>query len=111
MKYLTHPFFKDFSKVNYYTSIRPGNRVGDPVVTDIRAILYHDGVIQVKLDFSDEFSDLPRNAKANGTIPEEVIKALYDCEIKLKPSKYQHLQQLKDVVPSEYHQFYDTLPH
>ena len=38
VKFLDHSFFKNYSVLNTYTSIRPGTRVGDPVVTDIRVI-------------------------------------------------------------------------
>lgn len=38
VKYLTHEFVKDFASLNYYDSIRPGKRVGDPHVTDIRVL-------------------------------------------------------------------------
>ena len=37
-------------------------------------------------------------------------KQPYDA-IKIKQSKYKHLQELKAVMPSDYHPFYDSLPH
>ena len=43
--YLDHTFFKDYTKLGGYNSIRPGTRVGDPVVTDIRAF----GIYQMRL--------------------------------------------------------------
>ena len=52
VKYSTHDFLKDFSKVKSLTSIRPGRNKGDSVVTALRAIQYlSDGTIHFKLDF------------------------------------------------------------
>jgi hypothetical protein len=111
VQYLTHSFFKDFAGLTYYTSIRPGNKVGDPVVTDIKVLQYlPEGVIKVKMDFSEDFSDLPRKSRKQGEILAGGPRELYDCQLKLKASKYQHLQQLKEVIPPEYHNFFDALP-
>ena len=54
VKYLSANFFSYFSQLNYYSSIRPGCRVGDSVVTDLRQILYSDGCIYYKLRFDDQ---------------------------------------------------------
>jgi hypothetical protein len=68
VKYVDHSFFKDFSQLKYYTTIRPGNRVGTPVVTDIRNLKYTaEGTIMYKLNYSDkEYTELrkPRNFKS-----------------------------------------------
>jgi hypothetical protein len=34
---------------------------------------------------------------------------LYDGPRKIKKEKYQHLQSLKEVIPADYHSFYDGL--
>ena len=34
-KYLDHGFFRDYSKLQYYSTIRPGSGVGANVVTDV----------------------------------------------------------------------------
>ncbi|CAB3248350.1 unnamed protein product [Arctia plantaginis] len=40
-------FFKDYSKIQYYSSIRPGNRDGDSIVNDIRCLKYNpNGTIE-----------------------------------------------------------------
>ena len=31
--------------------------------------------------------------------------------MRISSTKWQHLQQLKKVLPKDYHQFYDALPH
>ena len=48
VKYVTHEFFSSFQNLDYYQSIRPGSRVGDPVVTDIRLLKYSHGEITFK---------------------------------------------------------------
>ena len=61
ISYLTHVFFKDFTKHSYYPSIRPGMRPADPVVTDLCCLMYcPDGRIQYKLRFTDNFDDLTK---------------------------------------------------
>ncbi|KAJ8319699.1 hypothetical protein KUTeg_002742 [Tegillarca granosa] len=40
----------------------------------------------------------------------EVIPPLYKNPLPLQRTKYQHLQQMKNVIPSDYHGFYDNLP-
>ena len=43
----------NYSELRYYPSIRPGNKVGDPQVVDIRALQYsQSGGIQYKLNHS-----------------------------------------------------------
>lgn len=38
VKYVGYSFFQDFSKVNICKSVRPGSKVGDPTVHDLRAV-------------------------------------------------------------------------
>lgn len=109
VKYLDHNFFHDYSGLKYYQSIRPGTKAGDPVVTDLRQLIYlPDGNIKYKLSHTGEESLLPRNARVAGS---RTIKQLYTAKPKIKASKYRHLQQLKSVLRADYHHFYDDLPH
>lgn len=112
VKYLTHQFFRNYGEMKYLTSIRPGARVGDPVVTDIRVLRYStEGEIQYKLNFTDDFQDFPRKSKARQPSLNDEISHLYTETIPIKSSKYQHLQDLKTVIPRDYHPFYDNLSH
>ncbi|KAK6177541.1 hypothetical protein SNE40_015624 [Patella caerulea] len=114
VKYLTHTFFRDFSSLKYYDTIRPGNRVGDPCVHELRVLKYlPSGVIQFKLNFDDEYKDLPRrrNSATGPSFNMEIIPPAYNNPPPIKKSKYDHLQQLKAVIPIDYHSFYDHLPH
>jgi hypothetical protein len=110
--YLDHTFFGDFSSLKYYDNIRPGNKVGDPVVTDIRCLRYlPEGLIQYKLSFDDEFNDLPKRRNAKVPSGDEDVAPLYRQPLQIKNTKYEHLQQLKSVIPKDYHAFYDSLSH
>ncbi|KAK7102050.1 hypothetical protein V1264_020337 [Littorina saxatilis] len=110
VKSLDFTFFKDFSKVLYVRSIRPGNGVGDPHVTDIRALRYSPcGTISYKLMLSDGWQVLPRRpAKVAEDV---VIPNLYQQPRRIKKKKWQDLQELKLVLPTEYHSFYEGLQH
>ncbi|KAJ8889181.1 hypothetical protein PR048_008675 [Dryococelus australis] len=57
--YANHSFFKDYSDLSFVSSIRPGLNVGDPCVTDIKAIRYSSDGIHVKVDFEGEWKILP----------------------------------------------------
>ncbi|KAK7115597.1 hypothetical protein V1264_001435 [Littorina saxatilis] len=109
VKNLDYSFFKDFSGLKYYRSIRPGNSVGEPQVTYIRALLYTaDGQISYKLHLSDSWSPLPRRPNRGGAAP---LTQLYTQLRPIKLTKFRDLQQLKHVIPREYHEFYNSLPH
>lgn len=105
-----HTFFKDYeNNSNNFTSIRPGRKVGDPTVTDIRALQYlPTGKVQYKLRHVDDWADLPQRRPNK---PTATLKPLYKAARKLKKDKFSALQELKSVIPTEYHPFYDSLPH
>ena len=113
VRYVSFDFFKDFTKIGTLTSIRPGGRAGDPTVTDLRCMKYTGAAVQYKLRFSDDWKELPRprRARQNDPASDGPPPALYTERRKIKPSKYEHLQQLKFVMPADYHAFYDQLHH
>ena len=115
IQYIDHTFFKDFSGLNYYPSIRPGSGPGSAVVTDVRILKYlPEGMLQFKVHYSDNiFSDIPRARSTRSRDPDatDTVPRLYESSIPIKKTKYQHLQQLKSVLPRDYHSFYDLLPH
>ena len=102
-------FFKNYDSLpSNFSSIRPGKKAGDPVVTDIRAFLYKpSGEVLYKLRHPDDWTLLPcRRRVVNCTPP-----VLYTASIAISADKYKHLQELKVVIPPEYHEFYDQLKH
>lgn len=109
---IDYNFVKNYADTStwLYKTIRPGRRAGDPTVTDIRAILYNkEETIKVKLHFDQEWSVLPQRPK--GFNNHFSYSPLHTNMIPIAASKYQHLQELKQILPSECHNFYDTLPH
>lgn len=106
---LSYDFFHDFSKSLMYDSIRPGRVANDPVVTDIRVLLYEpEGIIRYKLKYDDDYSLLPRRPKPRSALPKP---KLYQSRLPISQIKWTHLQELKHVIPSDCHGFYDSLPH
>lgn len=112
VKYLTFEFFKDFDKLKFFTSIRPGRKIGDPTVTDLRAIMYKpDGQVLYKLRHNAENRILEyRNTYKTNPCTLEDLSQLYHSEIPIKKTKYDHLQSLKASLSKDYHSFYDNLP-
>ena len=85
------------------------------LVTDIRVSRYNtDGKLEHKLKHSDTaFLEIPR-ARSNRTREVSVLdipNKLYRNSIPIKKGKYQHLMQLKSVIPKDFHGFYDNLAH
>ena len=102
--------FLDFSKIGYLQSIRPGKKVGDALVHQLRALRYtEDGKVEFKLNHDDAYKPLPQRVKM--AVDPYEIKPLFPSRLKVKKMKFDHMQQLKFVMPSIYHEFYDNLPH
>ncbi|CAH4034442.1 unnamed protein product [Pieris brassicae] len=73
-------FFKKYSSQPYFSSIRPGNKVGDPQVTDIRCLKYEpDGSIKFKLSHSEEYQLLPR--RINQPNANDCFQQLYHSKL------------------------------
>lgn len=113
VKYLNHDFVKDYTAKNlqYYDSIRPGKKAGDPVVTDIVCLKYNnlENGIEYKIRYEEDYQQLPRRpTKVN--IEAEPL-SLRQTPISIPLPKWKHLQGLKSVIPADYHSFYDNLPY
>lgn len=114
VKMLKYDFFKKFDdpKVMRYESIRPGKKKGDPVVTDLKVLLYEpDGKIYYKINICDKNYSLLPSRPRNINFPISTYEQLFKDSPKLTSCKYNDLQALKTVIPSDYHAFYDNLPH
>lgn len=113
VQYLEHSFFLNYEgTLKAIKSIRPGKKVGDPCVTDLRAIKYTNNALQYKLRFHDEWKDLPTRVKVD-SIPVKTpndIPSLYSERLKISKAKFDDLQDLKNSIPVDYHSFYDQLP-
>jgi len=111
--YVQHDFFKDYSNLRTYSSIRPGRKLGDPTVAALRCITYlPSGEILWKLRHTDESQLLlqPRRSTVHGCDDAD-IKPLYSSALRIKSDKYKDLQSLKTVIMPDFHSFYDGLSH
>jgi hypothetical protein len=81
-------------------------------VTDIRGLLYDSGTISYKLRHGHEWIRLITRCptRAISHLPLQIAPAhLYTS--KISADKYAHTQDLKAMIPVEYHNFYDSIPH
>lgn len=109
VKYVRHEFFNDYSNLRYHSSIRPGCKTADPVVTDLLQMIYlPDGSVRYKLSHTGQELLLPCSARLPGP---RVLGRRYTAPLKISKAKFKHLQELKRVIPVDYHTFYDSLPH
>lgn len=114
VRYLSFDFFRNFTGIGPYESIRPGKKVGDPTVTNVHCYKYQpdsNGIktpLRYKLKFSDEYKDIPLPRHFD-TKPSGFPSQLYSERLKIPRSKFQHLQELKAVIGKDYHSFYDQL--
>lgn len=108
VKYKLFSDFRNYAKVKYYGSIRPGTKPGDPQVNDVRSFIYYpEGIVKYKLNHNGCETDLPRRT----VIKDYSITSLYKSRQKIKEEKYSHLQQLKQVLDRQFWNYYDELPH
>lgn len=112
VEYLDHTYFKNFEAHLFFKSIRPGRVVGDPCVTDIRALQYvPDGTIRYKFNCSEEWQLLPQRKSTTVTaMAIEGFPNLYGQRLTIKRRKYNDLQDLRSILPNDYHEFYDSIP-
>ena len=107
--YVDHDFFLDYKPYCFYNSIQPGLVTGDPRVIDIAQLKYTTE-ISYKLHHTDkESKHLPHRINLNvhsEHSPVEVNKQ----PIPLTRSKWNDLQSLNGVIPSDFHSYYDNLP-
>lgn len=108
VKYLDHSFFKNYSDLKFFKSIRPGIKAGSPTVLQLRGLKYCADKLMFKLSFDNEWEILPQRLNSKHSIDTEV-KELYLEEIPLTYQKYKDLQSLKPLLPKDYHTFYDNL--
>ncbi|XP_046806660.1 uncharacterized protein LOC124419864 [Lucilia cuprina] len=108
--YLNYDFFKNYNdqELIRFSSIRPGKGKNDPTVSQLRSILYlPNGCVKYKTNFDDQYTDLPcRIKKYEGKLEP---KPLHSKQLPIQLNKWKHLQELKKVIPQEYHYFYDNL--
>ncbi|CAG9764698.1 unnamed protein product [Ceutorhynchus assimilis] len=112
VKLLEFNFFKNYAETKHlrYTSLRPGKRAYEPVINDIRCIRYTalpTPEITVKLSYEEPYISLPVRPKSIPVI--DSYPPRLSAPSKIKKSKWEHLQELKSVLPKDTHAFYDNI--
>lgn len=105
--YIDHNFFKNYSQIKFYKSIRPGLKTGDPQVIDIKCLKYDNSGMYFKLNYKEEWILSPQR-KLKYDIKKTILP-LYENPLEIKKKKYNDLQTLKKVIPQEYWDFFDNL--
>lgn len=112
VKELSYEFNRNYGlkTLLVYDSIRPGKKPGEPKVTNLRAIRYSPGKIEVKTNFDEDYKPLPQRAKRS---PPSIYSfpQLFNSPLKIPKRKWLDLQELKTVIPRDCHLFYDNLPY
>lgn len=109
-EYLNFDFFKNYTKTSFirFSSIRPGRTKHDPTVSKLKSLLYlPNGEVKYKVRFDTDYTDLPTRIKKYSSTSEP--EPLHYGPLPISASKWKHLQELKKVIPSDYHLFYDNL--
>lgn len=108
--YLNYDFFKNYKddEILRFSTIRPGRVKNDHTVSDLRSLLYlPNGSVKYKVNFDENHIDLPTRIKSYSCHIEP--KPLFSEPLAIPPNKWKNLQDLKPVIPQEYHFFYDNL--
>ncbi|CAG9828795.1 unnamed protein product [Diabrotica balteata] len=101
VKYIDHQLFNDYSEIKYYSFIRPGKKVGDACVNNLRALRYsRDLPVQFKLNFDEEWQFLPVRKNTNNA---GIARKVYNDHLPITEDKFNHLQSLKTVIHPDYH--------
>ena len=92
-------------------SIRPGSSAGEPQIVDLRCLQYlPGGSMSYKINYTDQWRPLTQRQRKNKADDNTIFK-MCKAPMRITSTKWQHLQELKKVLPKDYHHFYDALPH
>lgn len=76
----------------------------------IRALGYDpSGIIYYKINIKENYNPLPQCTQQNFEYAEP--SQLHTDRIKISKKKWDHLQDLKFLLPSDCHSFYDNIPY
>ena len=64
-----------------------------------------DGSVSYKINCTDQWRPQSQRRRKN-----KLTTKMYKAPMRITSTKWQHLQQLKKILPKDYHHFYDTLP-
>ena len=85
-------YFRDFSKLDYLSSVRPGSSAGDPQVVDLRCLQYlPDGSVSYKINSSvsyklsyiDQWQPLPQRQRKNKADDDNTVTKMYKAPMRM----------------------------
>lgn len=86
-----------------------GKKSGEPTVNMIRALAYDpSGIIYYKTNINDDYNVLPQRTQQKFRDIEP--SQLHTERIPISKKKWEHLQELKFLLPADCHSFYDNIP-
>lgn len=95
-----------YKKLSFFIT---GKKSGEPTVNMIRALSYDSsGIIFYKINISDDYNVLPQRTQQKFKDIEP--SQLHIERIPISKKKWEHLQELKFLLPADCHSFYDNIP-
>ena len=82
---------------------------GDPKVVNISQLKYDNEGLFYRLEHTDKDWKLMPQRRKDVDINVN-LKRQYEAQLQITTSKWNDLQSLKSVIPSDFHAFYDNLP-
>lgn len=105
---LDHTFWKKYPAE--ISTIRPGKGPGDPVVTDIKHLVYTREGIYYSLSHGTPMYPLPSRPKRDNSRNMRDIQIKYSKSLPLTQPKIDDLKYLcQTIIPKEHHSFFETL--
>ena len=93
-------FLQRFLQAEFLNSTRPSSCAGGPQVVDLRCLQYlPDGSVSFKINYIDQWRPQPQRRRKNKADNNTITK-MYKASMRTTSTKWQHLQQLKKVLPS-----------
>ncbi|KAF2897916.1 hypothetical protein ILUMI_08261 [Ignelater luminosus] len=87
VKYVNYADFRDFKGFQFYSSIRPGRKPGDLLVSDVCSYKYSPcGEMFYKVNYIDSYESLPKRLTTKHK--NFVIPPLYISQPKINKEKY-----------------------
>lgn len=71
-----------------------------------------NGTMDFKIQHSADWTPFSKHQQIQHTTSTSpAVTPLYTESLKIKEMKYRHLQDLKEIIPKDFHSFYDNLKH
>lgn len=80
-------------------------------MVELKVLLYQsDGTIMFQTDFNENLKNFPPEKNtASLKVDNHIYPNPHDGPLKISAMKWKHLQELKEAMPKDCHNFYDSL--